>query len=325
MPVVRVALLLVLACWISFAAPPAGYYIPAEGKTGTALRQALHTIIRNHTVIPYSSSSRFDTSDALKILDEDAGNTNNVILLYAQRSEPKSTFGLTTGWNREHMWPNSYGLDDVEPAFSDLHNLRAEDANVNSARGNDFFDETSTTDPPVRIPGHTEAGQTSSDSNSWEPPDSVKGDIARALFYMDVRYEGSSGEPNLILTEVSSHINSSNTFMGKLSALLFWHYADPVSPAERQRNDLVHTRYQNNRNPFIDHPEWVDAVFRPALRIARLTNAVEISWEIGFSNAHLEVRGLHGWAGVETVKTNSGALWIIREPAFGSTSIFRLR
>lgn len=122
------------------AAPSALYYAPAEGKTGAALRQALHGIIRNHNVIPYSSSTKLDTADALKVLDEDPANTNNVWLPYAQRSAPKSGFGLAAGWNREHQWCNSYGLDDVEPAYSDLHNLRAEDENVNSARGNKFYD-----------------------------------------------------------------------------------------------------------------------------------------------------------------------------------------
>jgi hypothetical protein len=84
---------LFLCLRLSAQAPP-GYYDSAEGKVGVELRQALHNIIRNHHVIPYSSSTRTDTSDALKVLDEDAANTNNVILLYAQRSEPKSTFGL---------------------------------------------------------------------------------------------------------------------------------------------------------------------------------------------------------------------------------------
>jgi len=149
------------------------------------------------------------------------------------------------------------------------------------------------------------------------------------MFYMDVRYEGTSGEPNLILTDIPSQINSSNTFMGKLGTLLAWHYGDPVSPAERQRNDRVFADFQRNRNPFIDHPEWVDAVFRPTLKIARVSNdEVEIFWEIGFSNALLEVRSLHGWAGVEAPKTNQGAYWVVREasPAYVPVPVFyRLR
>ena len=113
------------------AAPQAGYYASAEGKSGAQLRSALRVILTNAAVIPYSSSG-LDTSDALKVLDEDPANTNNVILVYARRSEPKSTFGLTTGWNREHLWANSYGIDSREPAYCDLHNLRAADATVNS-------------------------------------------------------------------------------------------------------------------------------------------------------------------------------------------------
>lgn len=146
----------------------------------------MHVIIRGHTVIPYSSSG-FDTSDALKVLDEDPANTNNVRLIYAQRSEAKTNFPAV--WNREHLWPNSYGLDDRHPAYSDLHNLRAEDMSVNSSRNNLYYDLSDTNDASYRFPAHVEALQCSADFDSWEPPASVKGDIARAIFYMDVRYE----------------------------------------------------------------------------------------------------------------------------------------
>jgi hypothetical protein len=91
----------------SRADPPPGYYAAAEGKTGAELRQALHHVIHNHNVIPYSSSTRFDTSDVLRVLDQDPANTNNVIGIYSRQSEPASSFGLTTGWNREHLWCDS--------------------------------------------------------------------------------------------------------------------------------------------------------------------------------------------------------------------------
>ena len=123
---------------VAWAAAPPGYYDQAQGKAGQELREALHAIVRNHRVIPYSSSSRIDTSDALKVLDRDLANTNYVVEIYSGSNAPVASFGLTTGWNREHQWPNSYGLDDVEPAFSELHNLRACDANVNSSRGNKY-------------------------------------------------------------------------------------------------------------------------------------------------------------------------------------------
>ncbi len=245
----------------TLADPPPGYYDSATGLSGSALRAALHEIINDHTIIPYSSTA-LDTSDALKVLDEDPANTNNVWLLYAQRTEPKSTFGLTTGWNREHMWCNSYGLDDVQPGFSDLHNLRAEDANVNSARGNKFYDISDPGSPGYQNPAHAESPLCSTDSDSWEPPTNVRGDIARATFYMDVRYEGDrANEQNLILTTNVVLISSATNLMGHLAVLLQWHQDDPVDAAEMARNDKVYSLYQNNRNPFVDHPEWVSSIF----------------------------------------------------------------
>ena len=281
--------LIVLACLKAGAAPPANYYVTAEGKRGTELRQALHGIIRGHTVIPYSSSS-FDTSDALRVLDEDPANTNNVLLLYARRSEPKTNFGAATGWNREHLWPNSYGLDDRHPAYSDLHNLRAEDIDANAARGNKYFDTSATNHASYLFPGHAEAPQCSTDFDSWDPPHPLRGDIARAIFYMDVRYEGGAGaEPDLILTESVQRLSNTTNFMGRLSTLLLWHEIDPVDGAERSRNDKVFALYQHNRNPFVDRPEWVREIFWPQVTIATITNAnVALMWSSEFTNAVLE-------------------------------------
>ena len=85
-----------------------------------------------HHVISYSGGTGTNTADAVKVMEEDSANTNNVLCIYSGKSKTKSTFGVSGGWNREHCWYNSYGLDCVEPAYSDLHNLRAEDSNVNS-------------------------------------------------------------------------------------------------------------------------------------------------------------------------------------------------
>lgn len=121
-----------------------------------ALRRLLHDQARTGArVIPYSSA-KFDTSDALAILDAAPGDTNAVRLIYSTATLPTSSFGETAGWNREHLWPNSYGLDDAEPSFSDLHNLRACDSNVNSARGNKFFDVSSAADGNLRNPAHAD-------------------------------------------------------------------------------------------------------------------------------------------------------------------------
>ena len=277
--VTRAIGILLLFCACAVAAPPAGYYSNAVGKTGQELRAALHAIIRGHRVIPYNSSSGVDTRQALRVLDEDPANTNNVLLVYAQRSEPKTNYPAV--WNREHLWPNSYGLDDSGPAFSDLHNLRPEDENVNSARGNKYFERSDTNSISYRFPAHAEAPECSTDDDSWEPPPNARGDIARALFYMDLRYEGDApGEPDLILTELLREIMSSTNLMGRLTTLLKWHLADPVSDAERLRNDLVFERYQQNRNPFVDHPEWVLSVFAPRLtmQMDAPANRIHFCW-----------------------------------------------
>lgn len=83
--------------------PPPGYYDSAQGRLGVELRRALHSIIDGHRVVPYSSSTALDTSDALKVLDEDADDTNSVRLIYSVDFDSKTNFGLTTGWNREHL------------------------------------------------------------------------------------------------------------------------------------------------------------------------------------------------------------------------------
>lgn len=323
-----VTVFVVLAAIVLQAAEPAGYYSAAEGRWGAALRTALHLIISGHTNIPYSSSSRLDTSDALKDLDTDPANTNNVILIYARRSEPKTTFGLTTGWNREHMWPNSYGLDDVEPSFSDLHNLRPADANVNSARGNKFFDISDTNSTGYRSPAHAEAPATSTDSDSWEPPEVAKGEIARSLFYMAVRYRGDRpNEPALYLTGRTSEISATTNLMGRLATLLRWHEQYPVSGRERLRNDRVFTHWQGNRNPFVDRPEWVQLAFWPELTVTRSgTNAV-ISWPLEHADAVLEQAStLNGtWKIISdlTITTNNSTIAAIH-PIASASLFFRL-
>ena len=125
---------------------------------------------------------------------------------------------------------------------------------MNSTRNNKDFDDGGT----EYIDGDFPTGCLR-DSDSWEPRDSEKGDVARMLFYMAVRYEGEDGEPDL---ELSDEVNTAPTpFHGRLSTLLEWHENDPVDDWERRRNDIIYIDFQNNRNPFIDHPEFVDLIW----------------------------------------------------------------
>ncbi|MCX7626587.1 MAG: endonuclease [Candidatus Sumerlaeaceae bacterium] len=240
-----VRFLLFYSAVIAVADPPPGYYSTAEGLSGPALKNALHNIIKNHTVVSYTA-----TEAALKVVDEDPNNTNNVLLHYKGTSVGKSSFG--SSWNREHLWPQSLGAD-VSPKKSDLHHLFAEDVSLNSSRGNSVFD--------VVYPNHTGSGYGNYwTSTKFEPRDAQKGDVARALFYMDVRYDGTGGESDLKLMDTASPAYGQ---MGVLSKLLQWHNQDPPDANERARNDKIYSLYQHNRNPFIDRPEFANLIWAP--------------------------------------------------------------
>lgn len=142
------------------------------------------------------------------------------------------------------------------------HNLKPVDSNVNSSRGNLPFDISDTLDSKFKDPAHAEATHSTKDSDSWEPPDQFKGDIARAAFYMATRYIGDqTNEPDLVLTDDLNQVATHKSLFGKLSVLLQWHNEDPPDDQERLRNDLIYQNYQGNRNPYIDRPEYAEAVF----------------------------------------------------------------
>ena len=223
------------------------YYAPAIGKTGSALRSSLHDIIDNQTKLSYDA-----VWTALKDTDQDPNNTANVIELYTGRSISKNSFGGNAGqWNREHVFAQSRGgfTTSAGPG-TDLHHLRAEDVTVNGTRGNKDFDNGGTA-----VSGCTDCW---TDADSFEPRDAVKGDVARMLFYMAVRYEGDDGFNDLELSTVSG---SAVPRIGDLDILLAWSAGDPVDAFEMRRNDRIHSQWQGNRNPFIDHPEWAAAIW----------------------------------------------------------------
>ncbi|MER6688072.1 endonuclease I family protein [Streptomyces minutiscleroticus] len=224
------------------------YYAAAIGKTGTALKSSLHTIVRNQTKISYSA-----VWDALKVTDQDPANSNNVKLLYSGISRSKSLNGGDTGdWNREHVWAKSHGdFGTSTGPGTDLHHLRAEDVQVNSVRGNKDFDNGGS--------AVANGGGSLTDSDSFEPRDAVKGDVARMILYMAVRYEGDDSWADLEPNEKVN--NGSSPYIGKLSVLKQWNDEDPPDAFEQNRNQVIYDRYQHNRNPFIDHPEWVEAIW----------------------------------------------------------------
>ena len=226
---------------------PGSYYDGTAGLTGSALKSKLHDIISNNTVLSYDQ-----VWDGIKDVDEDPQNTNNVVLLYKGTSSPKSNNGGDVdNWNREHVWAKSHGdFGTSNGPGTDLHHLRPTDVTVNSDRGNLDFDNGGSE--------NDEAPGNYSDSDSWEPRDEVKGDVARMIFYMAVRYEAG----DRVDLEVNDQVNNgSNPYMGRLSVLKQWSQEDPPDAFEQRRNERIFDNWQGNRNPFIDHPEWVESIW----------------------------------------------------------------
>ncbi len=254
----RFVLPFILPClWValfatsSFADPPPGYYEAANGLTGPALKSALNEIIKNgHTVIPYDG-----LFGPLRAVWRDPSNSNNILLFYSNESVSRNS----NAWNREHLWPRSRGVStDGGPDDSDLFHVVPCDADVNGARGNLYFDLSSAADGGIVNPAHPEAPLCTRDDNSWQPQPAQRGDVARALFYMATRYDGrDAGTTDLALVEPAPGPSQ----MANLDTLLAWHAADPPDAIEMGRNELIFSTYQHNRNPFIDHPEWVSAIW----------------------------------------------------------------
>jgi endonuclease I len=242
------------------------YYVNALVASDDDLRGAINVdISKDHKKLTYS-----EVWTVLTNSDEDPADSGKVIEIYTGRSIGK---GLNAGkignsgnaWNREHVWAKSHGFPNTgQFGYTDAHHLRPADASVNSERSNLDFDLGGT---PI-----TEAPENAKDSDSFEPRDQMKGDVARMLFYMDVRYAGASADntPDLILVD-NVGTASGSPELGKLCSLYSWHQADPVSDWERNRNDVVF-EFQGNRNPFIDRPEWVQQIFGTACGDAPVVN-----------------------------------------------------
>lgn len=276
-----------LLCTFAAAQPPTDYYDALDRSSEASLRESLHLIIDDHTRIPYTADA-VDTWDVIASADEDPLDSGRVLTIYKNASYEK-IFGGRGAYNREHSWPKSYGFPDDRSSnypYTDLHALFAADSSYNSSRSNLPFgtcDETCSERETEAYngvggtlgvyPGQSNWRRGSNTTGTWEVWRSRRGDIARAMFYMALRYEGGNhgatghAEPDLKLTDDLELIAGSNTgeneqeaYMGRLSVLLQWHTEDPVDGRERQRNDVVYLN-QGNRNPFVDFPEFVGVLW----------------------------------------------------------------
>ncbi len=287
-PFFRPFLLLSLFCLAiagqAMAGAPAGYYDSADETNAATLRVTVHNIIKDHTKIPYTAAST-DTWNVLELADQDPNDSSRILDVYLNASYQKWGAG-NNDYNREHTWPKSFGFPndgDSNYPYSDCHQLFLCNDSRNTSRSNKPYGTvggSGTTEYTTEVNNGVGGGSGTypgwsnwANTTYWETWWDRRGDVARAQFYMDVRYEGGThgitgyAEPDLILTDNVILIENSNTgsnesvaYMGLLSTLLQWNQDDPVDAKEMARNDAIFP-WQGNRNPFIDHPEWVDCIF----------------------------------------------------------------
>jgi len=234
---------------------PAGYYAGASG-VGPTLKASLHTIVSSNFWMPGSTSHIARSYDAarqaLHVIDRDQSDPAKIILFYTGNSV-SGAWDAGATWNREHTWPVSLqGGGSSGPDYSDLHMLRPCNPSVNSSRGNKPFGTGASYWDPLAVAAIQGVNH--------------RGDSARGMFYMDARYDG--GDASTVDLTIVNGLPFSGQ-MGDLERMLEWHYTDPVDEYERRRNHLIFSNtanpsyYQGNRNPFVDRPEFVWAIWGP--------------------------------------------------------------
>jgi len=233
------------------------------------------TISENYVSYDYDTINEY-MKETDPILGEDSENTKYCRDMYTGQKVsryndydasdyPDGESKKNHVYDREHCWPKSYGFPDYKntPAGTDMHHIRPAMATINQSYHNNYFYGEMTNCTNVK----TLYGNSVGDYNGekiFEPSDEVKGDIARMLFYMSVRYRTAS-ENQLALSLVNRKTGSATETeydgeLGDLETLLKWAEEDPVSSIEIHRNEVIY-KYQQNRNPFIDHPEYTYVIF----------------------------------------------------------------
>jgi endonuclease I len=262
----KLTLLAFILPLLAMAQIPSGYYSTATG-TGYTLKTQLYNKIKGHSDKGYTGLwTTYSTSDR----DNQYENDNSIIDVYSENPSGTDpyTYSYSTNqcgnystegncYNREHMIPQSV-FNSAAPMVSDAHHIPPTDGKVNGMRSNYPHGDVSTT-TWTSLNGSKLGSSAVSGYNGtvFEPIDEFKGDIARMYFYFATRYENTiASYPYNMFNGTSNQVFTTSF----LNMLISWHNQDPVSAREIARNNAIYTR-QNNRNPYIDHPEYVGMIW----------------------------------------------------------------
>ena len=276
----RLSFLFCTCFGIGFAQIPNGYYNNATA-TGYALKTQLYDIIKNHDDQGYNAIDNFFINFDL---DDYYEMDSSILDIYSENPNGVDPYSFTPNsdecgqyasegdcYNKEHIIPQSI-FNSNNPMRGDAHQLFPTDGRVNGFRGNypmgrvddnNLISQSGISNPTQngsKLGNNINSGYSAGYSGVvFEPIDEFKGDVARAHFYFATRYE------NLI-----SNWNQYPMFDGSndqvfeipfLNILLEWHNSDPVSQKEIDRNNAIYYQHQSNRNPFVDHPEFVSEIW----------------------------------------------------------------
>jgi endonuclease I len=259
--------LFLLVFTATFAQIPSGYYSTATG-TGYTLKTQLYNIIKGHTDNGYAGLyTTYQTSD----VDNFYENDGTVLDMYSENPSGSDPYNYSTGstqrcgnysvegdcYNREHIIPQSV-FNEQSPMVADAHFITPTDGKVNGMRSNYPHGTVGSATYTSQNGGKLGSSSVSGYSGTvFEPINEFKGDIARMYFYFATRYENTVAGYSYAMFDGSSNKVFTTAF---LNMLLAWNAQDPVSAREIARNNAIYTR-QNNRNPYIDHPEYVNQIW----------------------------------------------------------------
>lgn len=241
---------------------PTGYYDAAQGLTGDALRYKLHDIISNGYVqgtynqlwTSYQTTDKRSDGKVWDMYSDIPGGTPPYLFTFV--TDQCGTYSAEGDcYNREHSVPASW-FNDAYPMYSDLFHIVPTDGYVNNRRSNYPFGKVAsaswTSQNGSKLGTSAVSGYT---GIVFEPIDSFKGDFARIYFYMATRYKDEipSWSSNTVFSGDNLSAWAKNMFIQ-------WSILDPVSAKEIARNNAVYS-IQHNRNPYVDHPEWISGVW----------------------------------------------------------------